>query len=279
MYRALLTGSLLLAAQAHAETTYERARANGFVTMGFTNEMPYSYSDHGKLTGADAVVAAHVLEKLGIKDVVGVLTEFQSLIPGLRARRFDLNSTMFTTPARCKQIMFTVPVWVAINGAIVKAANPKRIDGFDAIAANPDIKAGVLAGAVYRQSMISAGVKEAQITIFPDQPSALAAVRTGRVDAFVNTGLGNQSLLDAANDPSLARATPFKQPEANGRLQVGYGALGFRAEDKDFYDAFNKELAAFVGTPEHLQLVRPFGLTEEEVMPAKGRTPEELCKE
>lgn len=279
MHRALLVASFLIAAQAHAETTLERARANGFVTMGFTNEMPYSYSDHGKLTGADTVVAAHVLAMLGIKDVVGVLTEFQSLIPGLRARRFDVNSTMFTTPARCKQIMFTVPVWVAIGSAIVKAGNPKRIDGYEAIAANPEIKVGVLAGAVYRQAMISAGVKEAQITIFPDQPSALAAIRTGRVDAFVNTGLGNQSLLDAASDPSFARATPFKQPEANGRLQVGYGALGFRAEDKDFYDAFNKELAAFVGTPEHLKLVRPFGLTEEEVMPAKGRTPEELCKE
>ena len=39
----------------------------------------------------------------------------------------------------------------------------------------------------------------------------------------------------------------------------GHGAFGFRKEDQDFVDAFNAELTAFLGTPEHIALVEPFG--------------------
>lgn len=275
----VLLATLLMAGAAQAETTFERARAQGFVTMGFTNELPFSYSDHGKLTGADAVVVAHVLERVGIKEVLGTLTEFQSLIPGLRARRFDMNSTMFITPARCKQIQFTAPLWAAIDGMIVPAGNPKKIDSYESVAANPALKVGVLAGSVRKAVLLKLGAKEEQVIDFPDQPSALAAVRAGRIDGFLNTGLGNQSLLDAARDPALERASPFRQPVVDGKLAIGFGGLGFRFEDKDFYEAFNKELVAFLGTPDHLALVRPFGMTAEEIRPALGKTAAELCRE
>jgi polar amino acid transport system substrate-binding protein len=103
-------------------------------------------------------------------------------------------------------------------------------------------------------------------------------VKTGRIDGFASTAVGNQALLDKAKDPDLERAAPFTQPVKDGKPLLGFGGFGFRFEDKDFAEEFNQRLVAFVGTPEHLALVRPFGLTEEEIKPAKATKTADLCK-
>ena len=51
-----------------------------------------------------------VLKRMGIGETVGVLTEFQSLIPGLLADRFDVTAGMYVRPNRCAQILFTNPL-------------------------------------------------------------------------------------------------------------------------------------------------------------------------
>jgi polar amino acid transport system substrate-binding protein len=267
------------AGMVHAETTLERSRRQGYVTMGFTNEIPYSFSEEGKLTGADTEVARVILAKMGIPEIVGVLTEFQSLIPGVLAKRFDLNSTMYIRPSRCEQINFTDPVWAVGDAVIVKSGNPKKINSYKDVAANPEIKVGVLAGGTGNVDHMKAdGIVEGQIVYFPNPESALAGVKTGRIDGFASTAVGNQALLDKAKDPDLERAAPFIQPEKDGKPLLGFGGFGFRFDDKDFAEEFNKRLVAFVGTPEHLALVRPFGFTEEEIKPAKATKTADLCK-
>ena len=49
----------------------------------------------------------------------------------------------------------------------------------------------------------------------------------------------------------------------------------FRKEDADLYEAFNKELKAFIGTPEHIALVEPFGFGKDYL---PNKTMEQLCK-
>ena len=81
----------------------ERAKAQGFIRVGFANEAPFGYATpDGKLTGEAPEVAKAVLAKMGIAQVDGVLTEFGSLIPGLKAGRFDIIAAgMFINPKRC----------------------------------------------------------------------------------------------------------------------------------------------------------------------------------
>ena len=280
--RVLLAGTVAAAGsaffrQARAATTLEKARSDGYVTMGFTNELPYSYAEDGKLTGADVVVVRHVLSKLGINELVGVLTEFQSLIPGLKARRFDLNSTMYVTPVRCRQILFTNPVWAVADSVIVAVNNPKKIDSFQAIAADHDIRIGYLAGAQLHAVMAQMGVAERQMTAFPDQPTAVAALQADRIDGFANTSQGNDALLARVADPRLTKAHPFQQAAFDGKPLISFGALGFRPEDADFHQAFNSVLAAFVGSPEHLAMVKPFGFGEDEIAPATKVSIGTLC--
>ena len=86
---------------------------NGAVRIGYANEAPFAYYDNatGKLTGESVEVTRYLLKEVGISRVEGVITEFASLIPGLKARRFDIIAAgMYINPRRCEQISFSEPI-------------------------------------------------------------------------------------------------------------------------------------------------------------------------
>ena len=90
------------------------------------NEAPYGYATpDGKLTGEAPEVAKAVLAKMGITQVDGVLTEFGSLIPGLKAGRFDIIAAgMYVNPQRCNEIAFSEPSYGIGQAILVPAGNP-----------------------------------------------------------------------------------------------------------------------------------------------------------
>ncbi|HEV8389461.1 MAG TPA: ectoine/hydroxyectoine ABC transporter substrate-binding protein EhuB, partial [Dongiaceae bacterium] len=135
---------------AFAETTLERAKAQGFIRVGFANEAPFGYATpDGKLTGEAPEVAKAVLAKIGIPQVDGVLTEFGSLIPGLKAGRFDIIAAgMFITPKRCAEIAYSEPSYGIGEAMLVSKGNPKAVKDFSTFAGNKDLKLAVMSGAV-----------------------------------------------------------------------------------------------------------------------------------
>ncbi|HEY9568743.1 MAG TPA: ectoine/hydroxyectoine ABC transporter substrate-binding protein EhuB [Thalassobaculum sp.] len=257
---------------AHAETTLEKAKAAGFIRVGFANEAPYGYATpDGKLTGESPEVVKAVLKKMGIAEVDGVLTEFGALIPGLKAGRFDIIAAgMFVNPKRCEQIQFSEPTYGIGQAFLVKEGNPKKIKDYGSIAGNGDLKLAVMAGAVESGYAKDAGVPQAQLVMLPDQSSLVKAVQAGRADAAALTAL---SIADMASKNDGVQSTePFGT--VAGTSVVGHGAVGFRPEDKALYEAFNAELKKFIGSPEHIELVTPFGFGKG-FLPTK--TTAELC--
>ena len=64
-----------------------------------------------------------VFERMEIGTIKPVLTEWGSLIPGLRAGRFDLIAAgMYITPERCKQVLFTDPHYRLLDTLLVARA-------------------------------------------------------------------------------------------------------------------------------------------------------------
>ncbi|MFL5260542.1 MAG: ectoine/hydroxyectoine ABC transporter substrate-binding protein EhuB [Hyphomicrobiales bacterium] len=256
-----------------AETTLERARAQGFIRVGFANEAPFGYATpDGKLTGEAPEVAKAVLAKIGIPQVDGVLTEFGSLIPGLKAGRFDIIAAgMFINPKRCAEIAFSEPSYGIGQAMLVKQGNPKGVKDYSTIAGNPDLKLAVMAGAVEVGYAKDAGVPQDQLVILPDQSSLLAAVQSGRADAAALTALSIANM--AKKGEGVESIKPFG--EVAGKSVKGHGGFGFRKEDTDLYKAFNDQLKAFIGTPEHIALVEPFGFGKDYL---PNKTMEQLCK-
>ena len=257
---------------AFAETTLERAKAQGFIRVGFANEAPFGFATpDGKLTGEAPEVAKAVLAKMGIPQVDGVLTEFGSLIPGLMANRFDIIAAgMFINPKRCAQINFSEPSYGIGQAMLVKSGNPKKIKDYSSFKDDTSLKLAVMAGAVEGGYAKDAGVAADQLVTLPDQSSLVAAVTSGRADAAALTAL---SIADMAKkSEGVESTTPFG--EVAGKSVKGHGGFGFRKEDTDLLEAFNTELKAFLGSPDHIALVTPIGFGKD-YLPTK--TTAELC--
>lgn len=276
---AALAGACSESARTTDGQTLERARAAGKIRVGYANEAPFAWLDPvtGELTGEAPAIARAVLEDLGIREIEGVLTEFGSLIPGLKAGRFDVIAAgMYVLPARCREIAFSNPTYSVGESFIVRAGNPRGLNSYADAARSASATIGVVAGAVQLQYALDKGIPRERVLVFPDPPSALEAVIAGRVDAYAATALTVNDLLRRADTQAVERAEPFHEPVANSAVARGYGAFGFRKGDKSLVEAFNAGLSKLIGTPRHAELVRPFGFTERE-LPGNA-TAQELCR-
>ncbi|MCZ8390789.1 ectoine/hydroxyectoine ABC transporter substrate-binding protein EhuB [Achromobacter xylosoxidans] len=266
-------------APAAGASTLEAAKAAGKIRIGYANEAPFAFMDskEAKVTGESVEIARVVLKRMGINEVEGVLTEFGSLIPGLQAKRFDIIAAgMYVTPERCGQVAFSNPTYGVGQAFLVKQGNPKNLHSYEDVVKNPDAKLGVVVGAIEAEYAAKVKVPAGQIVVFPDAVSALSGVQAGRADAYAATALTVNDLMGKTDAGSgLEKAEPFTDPVIDGKGVRGYGAYAFRTDDKAFADAFNAELAKFIGTEEHKKLVAPFGFTPEEL--PKDVTAAKLC--
>jgi polar amino acid transport system substrate-binding protein len=275
IHRRLAAAFLAVAAAslpALAQTTLEGARESGYIRVGFANEAPFGFATtDGQLTGEAPEVAKAVLAKMGITEVDGVLTEFGSLIPGLKAGRFDIIAAgMFVNPQRCNEIAFSEPSYGIGQAMLVPEGNPKGVTDYSSFVENGDLKLAVMAGAVEAGYATDAGIGMTQLVLLPDQSSLVAAVQSGRADAAALTALSIANMAEKAE--GVESTTPFG--EVAGKSVKGHGAFGFRTEDTDLLEAFNAELANFIGTPEHIALVEPFGFGADYL---PNMTTAELC--
>lgn len=253
---ALILGAAL-STTAMAQTTLEKIQEQGYIRVGFANEAPYSYATpSGQLAGESPSVFKHVMNQLGVNEVDGVLTEWGSLIPGLKAGRFDaIVASMYVTPSRCEQIIFANPTYGIGEAFIVKAGNPEGINNYaDAVAKNA--KVAFVAGTAEIEHAEMAGMSRENRVIVPDFAAAVASVKAGRAAAAAFTSLTAKDL--ASKDDGIDRAEPFTF-EHNGRKYKGEGSFGFRTEDTSLRDAVNAELAKFIGTDEHIAMISEYG--------------------
>ena len=283
---AVQTLALLLASCAGSDPSDSRPAEsaagfgeNGVVRIGYANEAPFAYYDNatGKLTGESVEVTRHILKQVGISRVEGVITEFASLIPGLKARRFDIIAAgMYIKPRRCRQISFSEPISCVDQGFMVEAGNPFDLHSYEDVARHPTARLGVIAGGVELGFARAVGVPDERLSIFPDVPSSIAGLQADRVDVFAATVPTHKDMLAKAADPGLEIVHPFSQPVVDGRTAGLCSALGFRQEDAAFLRKFNRALEAFIGSEQHLEIVRPFGFGERN-MPGEHTT-EQLCR-
>ncbi len=259
-----------------AQDTLARIKKEGVVRIGFANEAPWSFAKaDGTIAGADYELATLIFSRLGIPTLEGVITKFGSLIPGLKANRFDVVvAGFYIRPARCEQVAFSEPT-VGVGDAIVVAkGNPKKISSYKSIVSNPALKLGGVVGAATAKNAQTAGVPDSQLIMFPDFVSAVSALKAGRVDGALQTAVTASATAKA--DETVERATPFEQPVINGKPTINYAGYAFRPEDADLLAAFNAELTKTLGSPDHLAILSKYSITADEV--PKGVTTKDLCK-
>jgi ABC-type amino acid transport substrate-binding protein len=89
------------------------------------------------------------------------------------------------------------------------------------------------------------GVTDSQLIEDSDFPSGMDLLKSGRVQAYLNTGSIIGALLRAANDPSVEQAEPFVQSVKDGKPLYGICSFAVNPQDKDLLTTLNENLLAF----------------------------------
>ncbi len=262
-----LCAALSVITSAQAETTFDRIKKDGVVRIGFANEAPWSFAkSDGTIAGVDYELAQLVFGRLGISTLEGIITKFGSLIPGLKAKRFDVVvAGFYIRPARCTTVAFSEPTIAVGDAVIVKAGNPKKIHSYIDVIANRSTVVGAVVGGANAENAKRAGVPDRQLTMFPDFVSAIAALKAGRIDGALQTAITAETTVRSSNDPSIERALPFEHPVIEGKKTINYTGYAFRPEDKDLVSAFNLELARFLGSSEHIKMLEKYAISQNEI--------------
>ncbi len=246
------------------ETTEDRIARTGVIRIGYAVEAPFAFQDEqGRVTGEAPELARAIWQRLGVQRIEWVQTDFASLIPQLRAGRFDqIAGGLFIRPDRERLVAFTSPSVCLQPALLVRQDNPLHLHGFTDIAQHDGVRLAVITGAVEGGDAVRAWVPADRIIAYPNPDLAIRAMRLGLADALSLSGPTVQRLADT--HPDMQRALPFD----SAFVRPGCGAFAFRKTDQKLCRQFNQTLEIFMGSEEHLRLLQPFELGPDELPPA-----------
>ncbi|WIJ24940.1 ectoine/hydroxyectoine ABC transporter substrate-binding protein EhuB [Devosia sp. RR2S18] len=265
-----------LASTAVEAATLQEIQDSGTIRIAVANEIPYGYIDpNGEAMGAGPDVAKHIMEELGIENIEWVSTEFSSLIPGLRADRFDMVAAeMAILPQRCEQVIYSEPNTSYGEGLLVPSGNPNDINAYSDFAEG-DLTVAIMAGADQLEMLQALGVPEGNMVTISSNADAISTVSTGRADAYAATGLTATELANRSDDVEVASG--FEDPVVDGEEVRSWGGFTFAQGSEDLRDAVNEVLTEYKQTDEWRETLTGYGFTEADVEGSTARTTEELC--
>nr|WP_309402147.1 ectoine/hydroxyectoine ABC transporter substrate-binding protein EhuB [Aminobacter niigataensis]WMD00085.1 ectoine/hydroxyectoine ABC transporter substrate-binding protein EhuB [Aminobacter niigataensis] len=241
-----------------ADTLLERAKEGKSIRIGFTNEVPLAYpGTTGEPDGFVNVYVLNVLKKMGYTNIEPVQTDWGGLIPGLEADRFDIiTAGMYVLKQRCENVLFAEPMAEVSDIMIVPKGNPKAIQNYTDVAAS-GAKMATCVGCNTIANAQADGVKEENIVPLPQMEDMLIAVTSGRADAAVGPYFTMLNFVQNSQG-AVELTDPTKMPE----VSRNWNGIVFRKGDADFVKAFDEAQASYLGSPEMLEAVAPYGYSK-----------------
>lgn len=224
------------------ESKLEQLKDEGVIKVGFADEKPYGYEDDdGELTGASVETAKAVFKELGIDEVDGQLADYDNLVPGVDAGKFDaITSGLAITPDRCENVEFGEPDMKYGEGLAVQKGNPLDLHSYEDIADNPDATVSIMSGATEIEFAESEGIDDDQISKASDIPANIDEVASGRADVATATEMTLKMAVESADSDDIEFVDDFEQPDIEG--VPSYGAVAFNPDDEELIEAYNEEL-------------------------------------
>lgn len=253
----------------------DKLRKQGFVRVAYANEAPYGYTEGSTLKGEAPTLHKEIFKALGVDTLKPTLVDFDGLIPGLQAGKYDVVSAgMAITPDRCANALFSEPEFISPTAMMVKKGNPKKVTDLGSAKA-AGITIGVMSGAVEASYAEAAGIPKDKIKTLQKPQDGADAVKGGRIDAFLLTGISLRWLAKTNTDTEVTAAFV---PKKDGKPQYSPGGAVFKQGNEELRDAFNKELLKITSDKAHyVSLLQPYGFGASELPPANLKTAD-LCK-
>lgn len=236
-------------------------KSSGVLTVGTNIPYPpmesYTGANQDIPTGADIDLAKALAGKMGLKTAFVDIPNFDTIIPALQAKRFDvIMSSMGVTPDRAKVLNF-VPYFLAGESIVVVKGNPKHILKIGDLSG---LTAGVQASTTESASLDAenkvlkaAGKPLITIQSYKQDSDALQQLILGRINAYLT-------------DYPVAAYYVSKR---SSQLQFGgqqfatqtYG-IAVRKSDTALLNALKKALVLVRKDGEYAKILKSYGLQQ-----------------
>jgi ABC-type amino acid transport substrate-binding protein len=219
------------------------------VGVGVMGTKPWVYQEGDGYAGMEYEMLQYIMPKLGVSKFEYVPVEWDSLIPGLKAKRFDIIFSGMTVTEERRQgagIEFTRPYYFESDRIAVLEDSPYKTPD--------DLKGKILATTVgtveemQAKTMVSKG-QGGEIKSFDDFAAPFLALQNKQVDAVIvdNTTFGEQKKVTPniriIGDPmSLAANPEWQSKQDSAGYKFGGDGMGVRKEDTTLLAALNQAL-------------------------------------
>ncbi|UKA55675.1 ABC transporter substrate-binding protein [Arthrobacter sp. FW305-BF8] len=228
-----------------------------------TNEPPTQFYREGtqEMTGTNPDVARLLGQALGVKVEIQV-ANFDSIIPGMAAGRYDLTVSSMTPTAKRMEVLDFVDYMQAGNSIAVAKGNPQGISDQHALCGR---KVGLLTGSYqlavnvpeYDQACTAGGKDTIQRSEFQDTRQAISALTSGRLDAV----LADSPILNYA-------ATQNAQIEIAAKYDFTPVGIGM-PKDSGLVNAVSAALTGVIKSDSYRKVLGKYGLESSAITDAR----------
>lgn len=208
----------------------QRIKSSGVMKVGFEGTYPpFNFLNEQKqLDGFDVDISNEIAKRLGVKAEF-VATQFDALIGGLEADKWDIViAQMSITDKRKQQVDFTDP-YVITGGVIIIRQDES---GYTTLADVKGKKVGAGSGTTFEEVAKKAG---ADVKTYKSVNEYVQDLQNKRLDAIINDKITMGYLIKSKNLPLKISSTDLVSQDVIG--------MAVKKDNSDFVAAVNKALA------------------------------------
>ena len=213
----LITAITFVTFGASAETTLEKIKRTGKVTVGTEAAFPpFEFVENGKIVGYGKDILDYIIADLGV-ELVQLDLPWQGILPGVLAGKFDfVATTVSVRPERAKTYAFTVPIAEGTTWVMKRKGDDSitKVDDIAGKVVSAQLSSGGQAAAEdFEKDMQARGVGSyGELKLFTAYPEIFMATANGTADVAIGPlptlavaskkSEGTFELVGAIRDPS-----------------------------------------------------------------------------
>ncbi|WP_337659776.1 transporter substrate-binding domain-containing protein [Anderseniella sp. Alg231-50] len=228
----------IFATAASAETTLEKIKRTGKVTVGTEAAFPpFEFVEDGKIVGYGKDILDTIVADLGV-ELNQLDLPWQGILPGILAGKFDFVATSVSVrPERAKKYAFTVPIAEGTTWIMKRKGDTSvmKVDDMAGKIVGTQLGSGnEKAAKEFETDMKSRGVKGyGELKLFTSYPEVTLALANGTLDVAVQN-LPNLAVI-IKNQPGVFELVgPITDKSYMGWVT--------RPEDTDLRDYLSKKI-------------------------------------
>jgi polar amino acid transport system substrate-binding protein len=224
--------SAFIAVGAQAETTLEKIKRTGTVTVGTEAAFPpFEFVENGKIVGYGKDILDYIVADLGV-ELVQLDLPWQGILPGVLAGKFDfVATTVSVRPERAKTYAFTVPIAEGTTWVMKRKGDDSitKVDDIAGKVVSAQLSSGGQAAAEdFEKDMQARGVGSyGELKLFTAYPEIFMATANGTADVAIGP-LPTLAVASKKSEGTFELVGPIRDPSYMGWVT--------RPEDTDLRD-------------------------------------------